>query len=553
MLTALSICMRRIWLYCLPVLTVLAQAQTSTYSISGTVLNSATGTPINNAVVTLTSSRMIDSSNGPRQIPISQSKLVGSAGIFQFDALSAGHFRLTAQKPGFTMDEDASPGSTSSSDIELTSSLKDWRVKLAPLGSIDGKVVDQEGAPVRGVNVIALSVAIVNGVRTTKSERSVSTNDIGVYRFWNLQPGKYYIKAAGRSGGTLSFFGDGQPIAPDSDEGFAPSYSGGASALDFATSMVIGHGTHAQADIRVVREPAVKVRGIVGNVIASSAAKFELLRGDEDGFANRATLNTTTGRFEIEDVIAGNYVLRVTQGDKGRAETMVAVGSQDVNNVSLSVAPAVTVKALVRTIGSPKRTPAIEDQLPELNPNCQVSLRALGVDSPRTYALRPEENEDFAVADVLPGDYRIELSCNDGYVLSALSGNTDLLSNSRFTIQPGVTPPPVEISVKPGGAIIHGTLRLTPMPPNAAVLVVPSFSASTGPLLLPLYSAPDQASEAPFDLPSVAPGDYTIYAFSRSDDIEYANPAFLQSLRGGVRVRVEDGDQSEIVLTSTVR
>jgi hypothetical protein len=44
-----------------------------------------------------------------------------------------------------------------------------------------------------------------------------------------------------------------------------------------------------------------------------------------------------------------------------------------------------------------------------------------------------------------------------------------------------------------------------------------------------------------------------VYTFSHFEDIEFRNPAFLQSLSGGVNVKIEDGRTAEITLRRVVK
>jgi hypothetical protein len=164
-----------------------------------------------------------------------------------------------------------------------------------------------------------------------------------------------------------------------------------------------------------------------------------------------------------------------------------------------------------------------------------------------------EPGHEFSVPNVFWGQYRVRMECQSGHIVSALSGSSDLLSNPEISLQPGVAPPPIEIGLKLGGGEIHGKLEIHDAPVATGVLLVPAFAASTGP----------NASRASWDLGShdvlqfsfsnLAPGDYLAYAVSDIQSVEYRNPAFLQALKGGTAVRVEDGKTAEVTLTSLVQ
>jgi hypothetical protein len=531
------------------------------------VLNSQTGEPIKNALVTLVQlpAPLQDasplSSTAPRApinrpLPTSKTALTGLGGEFLFSGLAEGQYRLSSEKPQFVSAEESPPGRPRVPGlIQLKSSISDVRLKLAPLGVIEGQILDQYGEPVRGVNVVAISVKIEDGFRTTHSDRSVVTDDQGKYRLWNLSPGKYFIKAAGRSGGTYNYVGN-DAVLTDTWEGFLPVYAGGARELEAATPLVIAAGTQARADLAITREPAVKIRGILGNFIPHQTVTFELLRGREDVSASRVTLNATTGRFEVLNVTPGSYVLRATQGQKTRAEVAVAVNGNDVDNVSLALAPAVTVMVLVHSLGSPPGPPEQEIQVfrrrGQSSGFCQVRLHSSERNAGVVMAQPNGATGESVIENVLPGAYRVALQCNGGYPASATTGNQDLLINPNLTIPAGAVPAPIEISLKLGGGALTGKLVLNPMPERAQILLLPAFTASTGPVLRPVFYQPEMTDGAPFGFASLAPGDYVVYAFP-TDEVEFRNPAFLQALTGGVSVRMEESGQKEIILTSLAK
>lgn len=315
--------------------------------------------------------------------------------------------------------------------------------------------------------------------------------------------------------------------------------------------MTIAPGTHARADINVAREPAVRIRGVISNFLPTPPVKFELLRGEEDVSASRVSVNATTGRFEIQDVTPGSYMLRATQGARARAETPVTIVDRDLSNVSLALSPGVTVKAVVHLVGSQAR-PSLDDSDVDViaQAGCQLSLRGSSRSSDGTYGFTQDTEEELKALDVLPGAYRLGISCFGGYVLSALSGSTDLLPNPTIVIQPGVAPEPIEITVKAGGGVIQGKLILNTVLPQPGVLLVPASSASTGPVMAPVFESPDGVE---FGFQALSPGDYAVYAFSQRDEVEYRNPVFLQSLTGGMNVHVDESGVKEINITSLSR
>jgi hypothetical protein len=130
-----------------------------------------------------------------------------------------------------------------------------------------------------------------------------------------------------------------------------------------------------------------------------------------------------------------------------------------------------------------------------------------------------------------------------------------------LTVQPGVSPPRIEVNAVSAGATIKGKIDVSPIPETAGVLVVPS-SASSEPAMTPvmtrgtlseLNQALGPLAAYSFLMGFIAPGDYTLYLFAKRDEVLFRDPEFLRSLTGGVSVHLADGDQQEVTLRTLIR
>lgn len=514
--------------------------------------NSHTGEPIRNAVITMTefSAPKLRAGQASLKIPAPTAVFSGLAGEFLFPGLSPGTYRLTTAKPGFTAEAD--PGAPPGSVIELKASVSGVRLLLSPRSVIEGQIVDQNGDPAARVNVVAISRAVKEGLLVTQSHRTVDTDDQGKYRIWNLSPGKYYVKAAGRSGGTFSYVGDSASLT-DSWESFAPVYAGGASDIDSATAIAIGPGEQGQANIRITRQPAFKIRGILANFTQHQTVEFELLRGKEQVTASRTTLNEGTGRFDILNVIPGSYLLRATQNKNARAETMVTVGNGDLNNVSLSLSPAVNIPVIMHPIDKTTNTDSVQVTRGD-NTSCQVTLGPSAPNSGGISSFGPHAEHDEVIEGViegvLPGAYRVRVKCYAGYLRAMATGNIDLLTNPTFMVVPGIAPAPIELTVQQGGGALIVKLVLNPMPKNAGILLLPTAGVeSREPTMQPAGIQLGSQLDLQFMFGLLAPGDYAAYAFSEYQDVEFRNPTFIQSLSGGTSVHIYNNQETKITLS----
>jgi len=518
--------------------------QSGEYSISGTVLNSLTGEPVKNALVSLNWSgdfREEQRNHAPIHV------MTGIGGEFRAGGLAAGQYFMAVQKPGFV--QENSPERVRETTIKVAASVSNVQLKLSPLGVIEGRVIDQSGEPQHAISVHVVQPQMLGGWRSFFVRRTVATDDRGMYRVADLMPGKYYVRAAGRIGGTFRYVGDAAPSYISGWEAFAPVYSGGAHDLASATPITIGPGSQATADIELALRPAFRIRGVVSGVSGSDPVTFTLIQG-EDEVANRAALNAN-GKFEVQDVVSGNYTLRVAQGQKIRGEVEVAVKGEDVDGLAVDLAPGVDVKAIVHSPSQPVRPRRIptSDSLDNgysTGTTCMVSMQPSGMMQRQIQFNRL--SEELVVKNVFPGRYRVDASCQSGYPVSMLSGSTDLLSNPVLTVQPGVAPPPIEITQKSGGGTITAKVEATPLPPTAGVLVVPASNTLVGLRMIPVFAFQQDNPSATAGF--LAPGEYTLYLFAQRDEVEYRNPEFLRSLTGGVHARVGDGETQQVTLSS---
>jgi hypothetical protein len=497
---------------CLLALPVLGQEKL--VSMSGVVVNSATGEPVKRALVSITPLF--------RQPSLSvRTALTDASGVFRFEGVSEGQYLCQAQKPQFVAAKE--------SDGRCSAPSTDFRFGLAPLGVITGRIVDQDGLPLRLVNVYALRAEIQDGLKQIRTDRSVTTDDRGMYRLWNLSPGKYFIKASGFAASTVSYIGDNAPVT--SGESFPTTYYGGGKVRDSATPIEIKPGSDAVADLTLTVDRGYRIQGTLANVAPRETVKFELVSGN-DASLIRVTLNSETGRFEVAAVTPGSYTLRATQGNSV-AETPITMPVSDLSGVAMRLEPPVEIPVNVRFTNEVKQVETIEG--PQMAAGCVPMFHPTeGVGNVRV--LQPGANPAVA-----PGRYRLTLQCFNAYVRSALYGSQDLMANPEVTVAPGGAVS-IDILATNGSGTLTG--RIENAGDNPWILLVPQF----------LGDAVFQTVEPQdFDMVNLAPGNYLAYAFSSGKDIEFRNRDFIRTLTGGVTVQIEDGKESKVTIPGVVR
>lgn len=520
--------MSRVWgMFWLLVLTALpgaAQqppASGGDFEIAGSVVNAVTGAPVPRAMVQLL---------GLAVSPV----LTPPDGTFRFEHLQAREYMITAAKSGF--DSVPSADQSRSSLIRVGPSRTDIKLQLTPRSVIKGVVTDARGEPVQGVLVQALRRVVEDGRAHLEKHAYFTTDDRGEYRLWHLTPGNYYVRAAGRSGGTRMYVGEYAPPV-QSYEAFAPTYHGGAADLATATPFKLDPGQERRVDFSLMTGPSYRIRGAVSNFVPYQSTKVELLRGDEDVAESRVTVNATTGRFEIRDVVPGFYTVRITLGKdpkRFRGERAVQVKA-DLDDVVVALAPGVDIKLTCRFAG----------ELPDgPSPHCNVDLKPVGLDAQEAASsiTKAPLNEEFGISGMLQGRYRIEVSAFGAYVASVMAGDQDLLTKHELSVGT-ISPPPMEVVLKADGGLVVGSVE--------------SGGRSAGETWVLLMRADSSGAaentvtdeQGRFAFEDLAPGEYFAYAVHSLTDLEYRNPQALANLQQwAARVKVTPKGVSRVTL-----
>jgi hypothetical protein len=229
----------------------LAQQTPAPVSLSGTVVNTATGAPVRFARVAIMESG--------DHVATAADVETDAAGAFQFPRLDPGEYRVWAAKTGFIAPDGQRPGY----EVSLTASRDKFEIGLAPLASIRGRITNEAGEPVEGATVLALRSEIENGRRRHQVVKAVATDDRGEYRVPLLPAGSYVIKAGGQSA-HRSYYGNNAP-PPALRESFVPVYFGGSHDTAAATLIPLRPGAEARADFSVTFKPGHVIRGRITN------------------------------------------------------------------------------------------------------------------------------------------------------------------------------------------------------------------------------------------------------------------------------------------------
>jgi protocatechuate 3,4-dioxygenase beta subunit len=171
--------------------------------VLGQVVNAATGKGVPGAMVTLgafapappPTAELLDLGTTP-SLAGARRVLTTADGRFLFRDLAKGRYTLNALAPGYvpgTYGQGRPLGPSQSIEIGDGEKVGDVVVRVWPLATISGTVVDERGEPVVGVQVRCLRRVIAGGRPRYVGSTCATSDDRGSYRAASLVPGQYAI------------------------------------------------------------------------------------------------------------------------------------------------------------------------------------------------------------------------------------------------------------------------------------------------------------------------------------------------------------------------
>lgn len=484
---------RLLCLVCLISLSAIAQAppggalNTFTKAVlTGVVLRSGTGESIPRAQVTISkvagpiSVASTGGNPGETQFRQSMSQSAGipsvttdDNGRFGIKDVEPGSYRIFAARNGF-MKQEYGQRSPNRPGVVVTvqpgQQLQDLTIRLSPASTITGRVTDTlTGDPLPGITVQAMrSTYDATGKRSLQPAASDRTNDLGEYRLYWINPGRYFVTAtAARSGldallaatsqaqsfapapspaeaqqqqQSAAIFGTPRSVNEIVDSGYPLTYYPGTPDVSRASIIDPQPGAETHVDFNLSKGEKYRIRGraidattgkppreaslSVSPRNASGGAPVDALFGAISGMMQGNTkYNSETGEFEMRDVAPGSYWLQtmVATFTPGAVGATVTFPNTDANPLANS--PFNTTQIPVDVFGGD-----VEGLTLVVSPGVSIPGRV------RVEGLSTANQNS-------PGLITLSFQSTTGgsSILSALAGNVKPAADGTFTI-PRVTP-----------------------------------------------------------------------------------------------------------------
>jgi len=501
--------------------------------VAGTVRRSDNLAPISSAAVTLRAQ------GGAGRPAIVRSVRTDFNGQFVFRDLPAGGYSIEASATGYF---GTNGGSSVSEAFTLTVGQRSDLELFLDRGSVfSGRVLDSEGRPIPDV-----PVAYVSEMTAGLSVGQVSvgflakTNDEGEYRIGWIPPGEYYVRAE---------FPGVQPEHSNRTTHFPDAISVGN-----ARRVIAMPGSEITGlDIQVQKSATVSISGKIVRSESGMALQLALLmypRGFQRPVVppwGRATVDQSTGSFEIRGVLPGSYEMVAFENTapfvkRTYAQIAVEVGKENIEGLTLVLGPAVEVKGHITGLPNPQ--------------SVRFALNLEGV------PLRPQVSTvdargDFSFNNAVEGSsYRLYPfgiglgGLPEGFYLRDMrQGTRSIMDTGLISFSyPGE---PLEFIVSDGGGIIEGQV-LGNQKSGSYVVLVPSSPRRENSAL---YRAQPLAAGNRFTITGVTPGSYKLFSWEGfyPSPLSLLTPEFMSRYdERGTVVRVKENERLENVRVNLI-
>jgi hypothetical protein len=513
--------------------------------LTGRTTNLFTGEPLRKVNVHLT---QMGSQRGAKSQ--SYGGLSDAQGYFRFEGVTAGSYSLRGDRAGFLMTNYGAKGPNQAGTmitLRAGQEMTDLNLGLRPQGVITGRVVDEDGDPVIGIQVQGMQQTWFRGKSLLMPVGGASTNDLGEFRLGSLVPGKYLVSAQPPGSG----MGGEAPAVPGTPElhqvrTFFPESLNEETAAQIT---VAAGQTASGTDIHLQRIRTFHVRGKIAGVSGhadSDNFMLSLAPTEQTGMMFGA-VNMQMGvkpgsSFDLSDVPPGAYYLTLSSFKSGSVSTMahqpVEVSANDINDLVLAPSPMASLRGRLSVEGD---GPA----KPELHP--QMFLNSDQGGSPAKFA----DDGTFSIENIGPGKYYPQISgVPDGtYLQSVRLGQQEMLGKELdFT---NAVSGELDIIFRYGVAQLTGTIQMPqdankPSASDFTVVLISAVLSADGSGLI--FGVVDQAGT--FNMKSLPPGSYLAYALEQVDNNQLQNPDVLKQLASrGVEVELKEKDNKQIQLT----
>lgn len=512
------------------------------FKIAGVVVSAASGTPLAHTRVSIVDTR------GPRN---ALWMITAEDGRFEFNRLNAGKYTLQGARRGFIptayeQHEQFNTAIVTGAELDTENLL----LRLVPVATITGRVLDESGEPVRNAGVRFYRENHNLGVSKITAFSFASTDDQGSYEFAPVIPGTYFISTTARpwysvhpatfraeSAGNSFLAVDGSL-----DVSYPTTYYAGTTDADAATPVPIKGGDHVQTDIHLEPVPSLHLLFHVPengqNGFTMPVLQKRVFDSLED-VGHEGAQQVSAGTYELIGVPAGRYNVRRHGSAPGEADQTTEMNlTKDGQELDSSPGEQLgSVKLTVKIIG--------EEKLPQ---QVSIMLRDMHL---RNVSFQPvDANGEIQFEGLPAGKYAIvAVSPSKRYSVVRTSSQGTETSGNSFNLTAGSA---VSMSALLQGDIarVEGFAKRSGKAAACVMVVlVPTDPESN----IELFRRDQSDLDGSFVLPGVVPGSYTVIAIEDGWSVDWSRPTVLaRYTRGGQKLTIGPQGQGSVSLPKPV-
>jgi protocatechuate 3,4-dioxygenase beta subunit len=523
-----------------------SQPPPATATIRGHVFGGDTNQPLRKALVRLFQIDVPAGSNGSR--PENHVVTTDADGKYEFKDLPAGRYNLSAAKSSYVgIAWGQRQPNESGKPLEIRNGETVERVDFTlPRGGVmTGRIVDELGDPMSGIQVTVMRSQVINGRRRMQQTGHLaSTNDLVEFRLFGIMPGQYYVQA------TWQRRGPNDPNSPDRT-GYPVTFFPGTTDAASAQRMTIAAG-QLISDLTMTMLP-IKTARVEGTVVDSAGrpmagAMLSAMQLSSDGGPMFGTGSPVRpdGAFTLASLVPGDYLLR-TDTRPGEAKesvsVKVSVGGADIKDLRLVASAPSTITG--RVVVDPAETPSLPPAL---------LIAAVPMDpGPAGFGIQPTRVADDMSFELtaMPGKFRIMMmNLSSGWTIRSVRIHSVDVIDEGIDVKPNEGVGGVDVELTTKVSIVSGVVTDTRGDPvkDYTVIAFPLDSARWTPGSRYLRTAgPDQ--EGRFKISGLPPGEYHVIAFDKIDAAQNTDPEFLERVRSRAStLTVMDGETRTVDL-----
>lgn len=493
--------------------------------LTGRVVDAQSGQPIARAQVRL---QVFQGSQQGVQVAV----LSDADGSFHVTNIPDGGYNVTCEKAGYL---PASQGvmpkampQTRAANTQPNTQPAPLIIRLTAQAAIEGTVVDDKDTPAENIFIQLVLQQVMNGHRQFVPTMGDFTNETGSFRLFGLAAGRYYIGITGRVSGVRR----AKLLA------YPPLFYPNSMELAAAQPIDLKAGDEQQIKIRLPEPlPAREVRGVVA--AAGPNVSVTLTREPASQFPYPSNITSNwdpkTGTFRIGGVTPGIYLLTagVSHGREYlQASTMVTVADADVTGIRLDPAES----GLDGTVH-------LEGNTGQQRPVFYVGLQSQRAGN----GAQVDADGKFHVSNLAAGTYRVVPQVSGPWCVRSIQQGGRDVRDGLFVTEGA--PAPIDIVVTSHCGSVEASLAAsdTTLPTD---LMLALLRKSGDELVLEKEGYLNGSVNNPtFLLQGIAPGDYTLYAWPREAQIEYANPEYMRQFESyGKAVTVTEDNKVNVTL-----